>query len=167
MTIDRDYLQSLGVTALGTRLRRLFENLNGPVNQLYREELGFEQRWFALSFLLREKGPMPVQRAADALGSSHVSVLQISKAMEKNGLLERARDPSDARVSLLALTNAGQAMMDRVHILSQQIDQAALSLISDAAPEFLRALSAIEQDLRETPFRARIQRAQPQSKKEE
>lgn len=41
-----DFLQSLGVSALGSRLRRLFETLNGAVTDLYRAELEFEQRWF-------------------------------------------------------------------------------------------------------------------------
>ena len=62
-----DFLQSLGISALGSRVRRLFETLNAPVAELYRSELEFEQRWFALTLLLADKGALSVQACASAL----------------------------------------------------------------------------------------------------
>ena len=59
-----DYLRSSGITTLGSRVRRLFERLNGSISELYRNELGFEQRWFALGMLLFDHGPMKIGRAS-------------------------------------------------------------------------------------------------------
>lgn len=151
-----DYLQSLGVSALGTRLRRLFEALNNSVAALYRDELGFEQRWFALTWLLADRGPMSVQGAANALGSSHVAVLQVAKAMAAKGLLERSGDPSDGRVVLLSLSRDGRAVAVRVERISHRVDLAASALLQQAAPDFIDALTNMENALRAAPFDQRL-----------
>ena len=156
MQNDIDYLQSLGVSALGTRLRRLFEALNVSVTAVYRSELGFEQRWFGLTLLLAECGPMPVQGAANALGSSHVAVLQVAKAMEANGLLERSNDPTDRRVALLSLSQDGFEIAEQVKRISHRVDRAASALLQEAAPDFINALTGLENALRETPFEQRL-----------
>ncbi|MEL7017289.1 MAG: MarR family transcriptional regulator [Pseudomonadota bacterium] len=151
-----DYPQSLGVSALGSRLRRLFENLNGTVTQLYREGLGFEQRWFTLTFLLKDKHEISVQTAADMLGTSHVAVLQVAKAMEGAGLLQRKKSVDDRRVVFLLLTPEGVAMAEKVSGLSRQVDTAAQALIDDAAPNFIAQLTALENALRKQPFSTRL-----------
>ncbi|MEM6266691.1 MAG: MarR family transcriptional regulator [Pseudomonadota bacterium] len=156
---DPDFLQDLGVSALGTRLRRLFEMLNGPVSDAYRSELGFEQRWFALTLLLAERGELGVQQAADALGTSHVAVLQVAKAMETRGLLKRRKSSADKRVVLLALTSTGCDMAKQVTSLSQRVDAAASALLAEAAPRFLAGLTGLEDALRAAPFDQRLDAA--------
>ncbi|MEM1192819.1 MAG: MarR family transcriptional regulator [Pseudomonadota bacterium] len=156
MRNHEDYPQSLGVSALGSRLRRLFENLNGTVTQLYREGLGFEQRWFTLTFLLKDKHEISVQAAADMLGTSHVAVLQVAKAMEGAGLLQRKKSVDDRRVVFLSLTPEGVAMAEKVSGLSRQVDTAAQALIDDAAPNFIAQLTALENALRKQPFSTRL-----------
>lgn len=153
---DDDFLQQLGVTALGTRLRRLFEALNVSVSETYRTELGFEQRWFALTLLLYGRSDISVQQAADALGTSHVAVTQVVKAMEAHGLLKRRRSDEDARVVLLSLTEEGRRVADAVKQISSRVDQAAMALIDEAAPGFLDNLTNLENALRDTPFKDRL-----------
>ena len=158
MSDSIDFLQTLGVSALGTRLRRLFENLNTSVSQLYREDLGFEQRWFALTRLLEEQGAMSVQSAANALGTSHVSVLQVAKSMEAKGQLERAKSPDDGRVVLLSLSSRGLKSAKRVQEISRRVDAAARALINDVVPDFIENLTQLENALRAEPFAERLPR---------
>lgn len=153
---DDDFLQQLGVSALGTRLRRLFEALNVSVSETYRTELGFEQRWFALTLLLFTRSDISVQQAADALGTSHVAVTQVVKAMEARGLLKRCKSHEDARVVLLSLTEEGRRVADTVKQISRRVDQAALALLEETAPGFLDNLINLEDALRETPFKDRL-----------
>lgn len=154
-----DYLQSLGVSALGTRLRRLFESLNGAVTQVYRDELGFEQRWFALTLLLDDQVEMSVQSAADALGTSHVSVLQVAKAMEAAELLKRRKSKEDGRVVLLSLSPKGKRTAAKVHQISFQVDIAASALLQEAAPNFINQLTNLENALQTEPFSDRLEKA--------
>lgn len=146
----------MGVSALGSRLRRLFESLNGPVTDLYRREFRFEQRWFGLTLLLSDEGPLSVRDAAQFLGASHVSVLQIAKAMETKGLLIKTKDTDDGRVSRLSLTDAGKDAADAIGPISARVDRAALALLAEAAPDFIANLTRLENALRETPFSARL-----------
>ena len=156
-------MHNLGISALGSRVRRLFEALNAPVADLYRSELEFEQRWFTLTLLLADKGALSVQACADALGLSHVAVIQIAKNMEAAGLLERRKSSRDARVALLALTPRGRAKAKAVQRVRAQVDAAALARLNEAAPDFLTNLEGLEQALRETPFAQRLAEHQPSS----
>ncbi|MEL7188245.1 MAG: MarR family winged helix-turn-helix transcriptional regulator [Pseudomonadota bacterium] len=151
-----DFLQQLGVSALGSRVRRLFETLNVSVSDTYRSEIGFEQRWFALTRFLETHDNASVQQAADALGTSHVAVTQAAKAMEARGLLKRCRSDHDARVALLSLTAEGQRVALAVELISNRVDQAAMELLDEAAPGFLENLTNLENALRETPFKDRL-----------
>lgn len=153
---EDDFLQHLGVSALGSRLRRLFEALNVSVSDAYRKELGFEQRWFALTLLLKKRSDISVQQAADALGTSHVAVTQVVKAMEARDLLKRCKSDEDARIVLLSLTGEGERVADAVKQISSRVDQAATALLDEAAPGFLDNLTNLENALCETPFKDRL-----------
>lgn len=151
-----DYLRRSGVTTLGTRIRRLFERLNGNVADIYRNELGFEQRWFALAMLLDDYGPMQSGEAVNRLGQSHVAIVQVVRGMEKAGLLERKAHPSDGRSKTLHLTDDGKRSIARVREISAVVDQAALALLQEASPDFLDQLDALDDALERISFADRI-----------
>ncbi|MGB3626490.1 MAG: MarR family transcriptional regulator [Henriciella sp.] len=158
MTND-DFLKELGVTALGTRLRRLLERLNGPVTQLYRDELGFEQRWFALLQLLGARGEVRMGEAASALGVSHVAIVHAVTEMTRKGLVEKRADKADRRVSLIALSDGGRDVLARVRALSGRVDEAALGLLAEAAPDFMTSLNRLDEALETTGFAERLEAA--------
>ncbi len=142
---------------LGTRLRRLFERLNGNVTALYREELGFEQRWFALGMLLREQGAIDSGTAASMLGQSHVAVVQVVKAMEKADLIERKSHSSDRRRKMLHLTPFGSSQLAKADAISDQVQLAAESLLDEAAPGFMNMVDALDDALEKRDFALRIE----------
>ncbi|MEO1642023.1 MAG: MarR family transcriptional regulator, partial [Pseudomonadota bacterium] len=112
--------------------------------------------------LLDDSGALSIQTAANRLGTSHVSVLQVAKAMEGAGLLQRKKSPHDKRVALLSLTQDGTKIASQVLDISQRVDKAARGLIEAAAPDFIDHLTALENALQETPFAARIGEVAPQ-----
>lgn len=153
-----DFLKELGHTALGSRLRRLLDGLNGPVSQLYRDQIGFEQRWFALTMLLGERGSVRVGDAASALGVSHVAVVQSVREMSRARLVTKAQDKTDKRASLIGLSPEGQAMLARVREISAQVDRAAARLLQEAAPGLMDSLDQLDRALAEEGFAARLAR---------
>lgn len=156
--MKNDYLRDSGIKTLGTRIRRLFERLNGNVTEVYRRELGFEQRWFALGMLLNDRGPMNSRDATKMLGQSHVAMVQVVRAMEKAGLLERKADTRDARSKILHLTAAGSEKLEQVSAVSQIVDWAAEALLAEAAPDFLKQLDALDDALDRSNFAERIEK---------
>lgn len=154
--MSRDYLRDAGVKVLGTRLRRLFERLNGNVTELYRQELGFEQRWFALGMLLHERGSIDSAQAASKLGQSHVAVVQVVKAMEKAKLINRQPHPEDRRRKIIELTPFGSAQLTKADAISCNVQAAAENLLEEAAPEFMRMLDSLDQALESQDFSSRI-----------
>lgn len=166
--MNDDFLKELGHTALGSRLRRFLDRLNGPVSQLYRDEIGFEQRWFALTLLLGERGRVRVGDAASALGVSHVAVVQSVREMSRAGLVTKVRDDADRRASLIGLSPEGQAMLARVKEISAQVDRAAAHLLQEAAPGLMESLEQLDHALAEEGFAARLARegADPKTIKE-
>lgn len=161
-----DFLRKLGRTSLGTRLRRLTERLNTAVGQLYRDRLGFEQRWFALTLLLGEKGEMRIGDAAAALGLSHVSVVQAAREMQRAGLLEKRLDAADRRVTLLALTSEGTWMLARVKAISRLVDKVTDEMLAETAPDFIRSLDRLDDALQAEDLPARLQRMEAAGNKD-
>lgn len=157
--MSNDFLQELGQTALGSRLRRFLDRLNGPVSQLYKDELGFEQRWFALTLLLGRKGAMRVGDAASALGVSHVAIVQSVREMAKAGLVTKAKDRRDGRASLIALSAEGEVMLDKVTAISARVDRAAAGLLEEADPQLMATLDRLDGALAREGFAARLARA--------
>ncbi|MEO0882843.1 MAG: MarR family transcriptional regulator [Pseudomonadota bacterium] len=153
---NTDFVRDLGVTALGTRLKRLFDRLNEPVTALYRQQLGFEQRWFALTLFLEHHGPSTIGAAAKALGQSHAAVVQVVNAMLAAGLVARQKNPKDKRSSVITLTADGQDIAAQVRMLSQDVDRAAHALLKEAAPDLVDALDQLDLALSRRSFHLRL-----------
>lgn len=85
---------------------------------------------------LAHTGPLTVGEAALHLDRAQSVVSEIVNQLERNGLLERERDPSDRRRTLIWLTPEGQDRLAR--------DRAVLD-----TPRLAEALNALPADTRE------------------
>jgi DNA-binding MarR family transcriptional regulator len=64
---------------------------------------------------LDSSGPCRLTELAGREGISQPSMTAMVSRLERQGLVERRRDPSDGRIVLVALTDAGQDMLRRRH----------------------------------------------------
>lgn len=128
-----DYSRRAAGAAIGARLRRLSEQMDGDTGRAY-AALGveFEQRWFGVLNQLALNGPMTVGELAAALGITHVSVSQTRRSLEAAGLIAATTDAKDARRKLLAPTEAAHALITRLTPLWQAFEAAALELDAEA-----------------------------------
>jgi DNA-binding MarR family transcriptional regulator len=158
MSQTKDFLAAQGARAFGTRLRRLSETLNCGVTAAY-EKAGveFEPRWFGLMTLLRDAERVEIGAAAEALGQSHVAVVQVANALEGRGLIRRRASPKDGRARLLEITAKGRALCTKLAPLWNKIAAATEALLSDTAPNFLKELDALDAALARRPFAVRIE----------
>lgn len=128
-----DYNRGKGGQALGARLRRLSERIDGDSARIYAAlDLQFEQRWFGVLNQLVLRGPSSVGDLAAAIGITHVSVSQSCRSLEAAGLIAPAADPGDARRRILSLTPDGEALVARLTPLWAAFAEAAAELNQEA-----------------------------------
>lgn len=139
-----DYPRSRGGAAIGARLRRLSERIDGDAGRAYRAQgVVFEQRWFGLLNQLAAAGRLTVGELAERLGITHVSVSQARRSLEEAGLIEATVTPGDARSRSLALTPDGEALVERLTPLWAAFERAALELDAEAG-QVVEALDRLE-----------------------
>jgi MarR family transcriptional regulator, organic hydroperoxide resistance regulator len=143
-----DYVREAGPAAIGARLRRLSNEVDGDARRLYAEfGVVFEQRWLGLLDLLSRHGPLTVGELAGALGISHPSVSQSRQSLARAGLIAWERDGQDQRRRKLRLTEEGSALVARLAPLWQALDEAAKEIDREAGSA-VAALERLEGVLR-------------------
>lgn len=145
--MGEDFTRSAGSAALGARLRRLSEQIDGDAARVYAVRgIRFEQRWFGPLNQIVRNGPSSVGEIAERLGITHVSVSQSIRSLEKAGLVKLAADPHDGRRRLVGLSAAGRALAADLADLWRAFDQAATAL-NDEAGDVIRSLDRLEEAL--------------------
>ncbi|WP_315987009.1 MarR family winged helix-turn-helix transcriptional regulator [Actinomadura sp. HBU206391] len=103
-------------------------------------EIGFTG--IAALSMLESAGPRRITELAVDEGISQPSMTAMVSRLEQHGLVERRRDPSDGRIVLVAITDAGREMIRRrragraafLSSLIGSLDPAEQRALADAAP---------------------------------
>ena len=146
--MNSDFLDELGVVALGSRLKRLSDRLMADAASVYRH-YGFDvqTKWFPLISLLRVKPDTTVNEAAQLLGVSQPAISQFARQLEKAGLVEISACGDDGRRRRLALTPNGQALVGQMQPMWHAVRTAAQSLCDEGDGDFYAALKMLERAL--------------------
>lgn len=152
-----DYTHRAGPAALGARLRRLVDAIDGDVARAYQSRgVKFEQRWFGLINQLLLHGPMTVSEIAEALRITHVSISQSRQSLEKAGYITSAVDPEDQRRRLLSMTPAGNSLVEELLPLWRALEATAIELNKEAE-DAIAALERLDAALRRRSMFDRIE----------
>lgn len=88
---------------------------------------------FVLNRLYRE-GPSRLTALAAKEGVSQPSMTQLIQRMERHDLVTRLTDPEDGRVALVAITEAGTAILDdRRHVRRDRLAELLTTLTAEEA----------------------------------
>jgi DNA-binding MarR family transcriptional regulator/N-acetylglutamate synthase-like GNAT family acetyltransferase len=153
-----DSISKLGYLAGATRLRRIGENLQSEGDRVY-SELGipFRASWFATYHtLLKAEGPLTMQEIAASIGFTHITVKNIVRELEQQGIVRIKPNPSDARSKHVSLTAKGQGLLDRLSPVWQSISQGLQQLLTTGHPDFINIVGRIEKEMDRLPLPARI-----------
>ena len=96
--------------SLPIALLRARETVMAPVRVMLAQSGISEQKWRVIR-VLDEAGPMEQTALAQAACLLLPSLTRMLRAMEVEGLLQRATDTSDRRKSIVTLTGAGRAVL--------------------------------------------------------
>lgn len=104
---------------------------NAAVASAVEGELSLSQ-WRLLAVLGNETRPLRLHEVAARVSVSMPSASRIVARMERRGLVSSSRDPVDGRGRLVALTDEGRSVRDRVvgwrrAMIAQQLDTVQMS----------------------------------------
>jgi MarR family transcriptional regulator, organic hydroperoxide resistance regulator len=156
--------------AVGVELERVAA-LFGQIMRLQRRasprdwmELDLSMAQMKAMFVLHHDGPAKVSDLAEALGVSAPSMTGTLERLVRHGLIERRDDPSDRRLVIIALTPAGQALVERLHQGRRQRLLAALARLDASTVDDLeRGLLALRESLETTEHPSSDQGAAPRA----
>ncbi len=160
-------LEDLGELVLGTRLKRLSDQLYSDVDAVYKElDIALPANCCALLALLHNNGPMGVTELADALGQTHSAVSQTSKKLCSLKVVTGIADPSDSRRRLLEMTDQGEKMLLQVQDVWDDVIHSVREAVRESNLDFMAALAVFEVALNNTPLRERITARRQQRQKD-
>jgi DNA-binding MarR family transcriptional regulator len=108
--------------------------------------------WGYSVLLALDESPVRTQAAlAETIGADKTRIIPTLDELQAKGYIERRADPDDRRVRLLAITEAGRTVKDRVQAAIQTGEERWLSVLSAAERRlFLRALQEMTR-IRDNP----------------
>jgi DNA-binding MarR family transcriptional regulator len=90
--------------------------------------------------------PMPMRELAGALRCDNSYVTTVVDSLERQGMVRRLPHPTDRRIKIIELTDAGRLLATRVHDLLDEPPVGFASLSGDEADELLRIMRKLSPD---------------------
>ncbi len=145
-------------TGLGTQLRHLIELLDDAVSEAHDYAgLKYRPRYTPIMRALADGATLTIGQLADAARISQPAATQTVALMLKDGFVDVAPGPQDARQRVVALSAHGRGLMPRLERAWNATDRAAAGL--DAETALSAAVSAALAALDRRPFAQRIAQA--------
>jgi MarR family transcriptional regulator for hemolysin len=110
------------------------------------KHLGIGQAgWMTIAMVAKSKEAMSQRALADLVGVEGPSMVSMLDRLEREGLVTRAPSPTDRRVKLVHLTDAGTALYKQVR---KEADAVRTTLFDGIDPQTLAAAAALLEGLR-------------------
>ena len=143
-----DFFEHLGFAALGSRLRRLSEQMTGEAGAVYAlYRLPFEPRWFPVFYSIAEQPGQSVGELAKSIGQTHAAVSQVVKELVKHELVSAERGEADLRRSVITLSEKGAALWPALQAQTADVQQATEALLAETRHNLWRAMGEVEHAL--------------------
>ncbi|MCO4780987.1 MAG: bifunctional helix-turn-helix transcriptional regulator/GNAT family N-acetyltransferase [Candidatus Cloacimonetes bacterium] len=153
-----DYISSLGILALGHRLKIISDNILEDTSQFYKDsKIKFRSNWFPLFTLLLKEESISVGKAAILLNQSHVFISQTSKQMIQSGLLKKVKSKKDSRISNLKLSEEGLEVARQLTPVWQDIHSGLLDISGFSGIDLEQVISQLEITLKDNDLLSQIQ----------
>ena len=142
---NHDVFSKLWLLSLGSRLKRLSDQMMYQVSDIYRHrQIDFEPSWLPVFSLLQDGKARAITDISQALGLAHPSVIQITNAMIKKGVATSQKDPADSRRRLIQLTEEGKGTQAELTEVWDDIRQSVDQIMHDANCDLLQDIEAVE-----------------------
>lgn len=159
-----DVLQSLGYLCLGSRLKRIGEQLQADAQRVLDGlEVPLQSSQYPLLAALDRLGPLAVGELAQSLGLTQPGVTRSVSLLAELGLVEANQSDGDQRRKMVSLTRKGQRLVDVAkQDVWPRIERAVADLCRDLSGPLLDQLAAIEDGLAMAPLDRRVKKGAAQ-----
>ena len=121
-----DFYAMTGKMAIGSRLRRLSEQMTEQAAALYDlYEVDLQPKWFPVFYALSMGGERSITDIARDIGHTHPSVSQIVREMAAKGYVVEKKGEMDGRKNFVELSAAGHVLREK---LQPQIDDVTAAI---------------------------------------
>lgn len=130
-----DFYNNAGKMALGSRLRRLSDQITEDAGQVYKMyNVSLQPKWFPVFHALSLGQDKTITAIAEEIGHSHPSVSTIIREMVKQGIVTEKKDKLDGRKNVVGLSKKGK------------------EIVHNITPQYLDVTNAIEEALSQTRY---------------
>ncbi|KRB29608.1 MarR family transcriptional regulator [Mesorhizobium sp. Root695] len=153
-----DVIRSLGYLCLGSRLKRIGEQLQADAQRLLDGlEVPLQSSQYPLLAALDKLGPLAVGELARSLGLTQPGVTRSVSLLAELGLVEAIQSDGDQRRRVVSLSGRGQRLVDVAkRDVWPRIESAVADLCRDLSGPLLDQLAAIEDGLAAAPLDRRV-----------
>jgi DNA-binding MarR family transcriptional regulator len=110
-----DFYTRTGKMALGSRLRRLSEQMTEQAAGIYDlYQVPLQPKWFPVFYSLSPTGEKSITDIAREIGHTHPSVSQIVRELAVRGYVIEKKGESDGRKNFVLLSPAGQQVLEKM-----------------------------------------------------
>lgn len=155
-----DVVRALGYLTLGTRMKRLGERLQAQSQALLDDtDIGVPSAQFPALAALDRLGPLSIGDLTQALGVSQPGVTRTVGKLAAAGYVTLRQDPTDRRISVVGLTDAGRDLFEHSRRSVWPLVEAAVAeACARTSGPFLAQVAALEDALGETSLGQRAAR---------
>jgi len=150
-------IREMGAFAFASRLMALSERLKSEVSTVYHScGMDFDDHWFLVGYMLADQPSMTVAEMASKLGVPRPRLTRMIEEMAAHGLARLEIDPEDPGQKLVSLTDDGEETVAELRKVWKAVGEATDELISEAHPEFLEAITRMEDGLDDRSLFSRV-----------
>jgi DNA-binding MarR family transcriptional regulator/predicted GNAT family N-acyltransferase len=153
-----DLFDDLGITFLGSRLKRLADRFQSEAGEVLRSyDMPIQPSQQLVLAALLQHGALSVGEIAQRLRVSQPTVTRGVVALEALGLIAAGR-VEDQRQKILSLTDEGHAVMRRAqNEVWPRVARATAALCRDLPGDLLQSLTELEEGLDRSSLNARVE----------
>ena len=152
------FFDKSGIMAMGSRLRWLADEITREAAEIYKlYGIEIKPKWFPVLFMLFDGADSSVTGIAKAIGQSHPSVSNIVKELKNAGLVIDGKSDEDRRTTIIALTEKGVDLKDRLIQVCKDVEKSVKSIEEQSSDQLWLALDNGEKALAEKSLLKRVQ----------
>ncbi|HEY0610842.1 MAG TPA: bifunctional helix-turn-helix transcriptional regulator/GNAT family N-acetyltransferase [Chitinophaga sp.] len=152
-----DVLVQLGHLASGSRLKRITDKLYIDGDKIYKDNnIDFKASWFSIYYVLANAAaPMTILEITGQIYFSHITVKNILRELEEEGLVVIKPNPNDKRSKLAALSEKGKRLRRKLEPVWLSIAGALKEVFTLGHPDFSNILNRIDREINQNPINER------------
>ena len=153
-----DFYEKTGKMALGSRLRRLSDQVTEQATSIYHlYQVDLQPKWFPVFYALSEGAEKSITDIAREIGHTHPSVSQIVREMAAKGYLIEKKGAADGRKNFVVLSGEGRQIMEKMQDQLKDVTSAIEKAMKETQYDLWKAIAEWEFLLDQKSLLRRVQ----------